>query len=307
MIETTVRVARRTQAADSVVLLDLVANRGAPLASWAPGAHIDILLPRGGERQYSLMPAPDDATWRIGVLRETAGRGGSTWLHDDVEVGRTIRVREPQNHFAFTPAVGTSYLFLAAGIGITAISSMVASARAAGVSFELHYSGRTRSAMALLDEFPKATLHISDEGSRVDLDSLFSGLPAGIVVYCCGPAHFIDTVTSLAGEHSLHVERFEAKQLGEPVWPGDSKVELELSGETLTVTPGRSILEVVEEAGVFVLSSCRQGTCGTCETPVISGEVDHRDSILTPAEQAENRVMYPCVSRAAGPNLVLEL
>ena len=307
MIETTVKVARRTQAADSVVLLDLVANRGGPLATWSPGAHIDILLPRGGERQYSLMPAPDDATWRIGVLRETDGRGGSAWLHDEVEVGRTIRVREPQNHFAFTPSAGTSYLFLAAGIGITAISSMVASARSAGVPFELHYSGRTRSSMAMLDEFPEAVVHVSDEGSRVDLAGLLSGLSPGTVVYCCGPAHFIEAVTSSAGGHPLHVERFEAKQLGAPVWPGDFGVELELSGETLTVPPGRSILEVVEEAGVFVLSSCRQGTCGTCETPVISGAVDHRDSILTPEEQQHSATMYICVSRAAGPKLTLEL
>lgn len=308
--ELTVRVVARTVAADSVVIFDLVANAGGSLASWRPGSHIDVLLPRGGERQYSLMPPPDGAdtgTWRIGVLREEGGRGGSTWLHDEVEVGRTIRVRGPQNHFAFEPTAETSYLFLAAGIGITPISSMVAAAREAGVGYSLHYSGRSRSAMALLDTFPEAIAHISDEGSRVDLASLVASLDPATAIYCCGPARFIEAVETAAGEHPLHVERFEAKALAAPVFEGDFEVELALSGETLTVPPDRSILEVVEDAGVFVLSSCREGTCGTCETPVLEGAVDHRDSILTPVEQQENSMMYICVSRAACPRLVLEL
>ncbi len=308
--EITVRVVARTMAADSVVLLDLVANADGPLASWQPGAHIDVLLPRGGERQYSLMPPADGVhggTWRIGVLREPSGRGGSTWLHDEVEIGRTIRVRGPQNHFAFEPLAGTTYLFLAAGIGITPITSMVAAARDAGVDHSLHYSGRSRTAMALLDAFPEAVPHISDEGSRLELVSLLDSLDAATVIYCCGPARFIEAVEALAGAHPLHVERFEAKALAAPVFDGDFEVELALTGETLTVPPDRSILEVVEDAGVFVLSSCREGTCGTCETPVLEGEVDHRDSILTPTEQADNAVMYICVSRAACPRLVLDL
>ena len=303
--EITVRVASRAPVAESVVLLDLVANAGGDLPGWEPGAHIDVLLPRGGERQYSLVPSPEPGQWRIAVLREADGRGGSTWLHDEVEVGRTIRVRGPRNHFAFVPAEGVRYLFLAAGIGITPISSMVAAAVPG--SYEFHYSGRTRSAMAMLDQFPEAVLHISDEGSRLDLAALVATLEPGTQIYCCGPAHFIEAVADVAGGHTLHVERFEARTFGEPVWNEPFEVELELSGETLVVEPGRSILEVVEEAGVFVLSSCREGTCGTCETPVISGEVEHRDSILTPDEQAQNAVMYICVSRAACPRLVLEL
>jgi ferredoxin-NADP reductase len=303
--EITVRVAARTMAAESVVLLDLVANAGGDLAAWEPGSHIDVLLPRGGERQYSLIPSPVAGQWRIGVLREADGRGGSTWLHDEVEVGRTIRVRGPRNHFAFAPVAGQRYLFLAAGIGITPISSMVAAAPPG--SYEFHYSGRSRASMAMLSLFPDAVLHVSVEGSRLDLAALVATLEPGTQIYCCGPAHFIEAVEAVAGGHTLHVERFEARTFGEPVWNEPFEVELELSGETLTVEPGRSILEVVEEAGVFVLSSCREGTCGTCETPVISGEVEHRDSILTPDEQAQNTVMYICVSRAACPRLVLEL
>ncbi|MBK4346328.1 oxidoreductase [Lacisediminihabitans sp. G11-30] len=298
------RVVAVTPAAASVVLIDLEAP-GAALPAWEPGAHIDLLL-AAGERQYSLIPT-DAGRWRIAVLRETAGRGGSAWLHDSLGVGDTVRVRGPRNHFGFAPVTGTRYLFLAAGIGITPIAAMVASARSAGVEFSVHYAGRTRGAMALLDQVPEAELHVSDEGTRMDLPAIISALDPATAIYCCGPAHFIEAVEAAAGDHPLHVERFEAKELGAPVYAEAFEVELALSGETLTVPPDRSILEVVEEAGVFVLSSCHEGTCGTCETQVLEGEVEHRDSILTPSEQAENRVMYICVSRAACPRLVLEL
>ena len=298
------RVVAITPAAASVVLIDFEAVEGS-LPAWEPGAHIDLVL-AAGERQYSLIPT-DAGRWRIAVLRETAGRGGSAWLHDSLDVGHTVRVRGPRNHFAFTPVAGTPYLFLAAGIGITPIAAMVASARAAGVDYALHYAGRTRDAMALLDVVPEASLHVSDEGTRMNLPALIAALDPATAIYCCGPAHFIEAVEAAAGSHPLHVERFEARDLGAPVYAEAFEVELALSGETLTVPPDRSILEVVEEAGVFVLSSCHEGTCGTCETPVLEGEVEHRDSILTPSEQAENRVMYICVSRAACPRLVLEL
>lgn len=311
-VEITVRVVGRQLAGDSVVVLDLVinnaaANNGEDVPAWQPGSHIDILLPRGGERQYSLLPPVTPGTWRIAVLRSIDGRGGSAWLHDEVEIGRTIRARGPRNHFAFSPVPGTAYLFLAAGIGITPLVSMVSAARSAGSEYALHYSASTRSALALRDEVPEAVIHVSDEGSRVDLAALVASTDPRTEIYCCGPAHFIEAVEAVAGEHPLHVERFEAKELGEPVWNGDFEVELAASGETLVVPPGRSILEVVEEAGVFILSSCREGTCGTCETEIIEGVADHRDSILTPEEQATHRVMYPCVSRAACPRLVLEL
>ncbi len=288
----------RTLAASSVVLLDLAPVNDIPLSPWQPGAHIDVTVP-AGERQYSLMPA-EPGRWRIGVLREPEGRGGSLWLHDSVALGDTLHITGPSNHFAFRPVPGRKYLFLAAGIGITPIASMVAAAQAAGVEYEFHYSGRTRDAMLPYD----AVLHVSDEGTRIDLVSV---LATDAEVYCCGPTHFIEAVESLARPGKLHVERFEAKELTPPVWDGPFEVEFELSGETLEVPPEKSILEVAEEAGIFVLSSCREGTCGTCETAVVDGEVDHRDSILTPGEQALNTVMYVCVSRAACPRLVLEL
>jgi len=299
----------RTPAADAIDVFELARADGAELPRWQPGAHIDLVLPSGDERQYSLLPAFYDpaATWRIAVLREPTGRGGSLWLHDSLATGDTIRVRGPRNHFEFAPFPGSPVLLLAAGVGITPIASMARAARAADIRYDLHYSGRSRSALALVDEIGEATLHLSDEGKRLDVAELLGSLDPMATIYACGPTRFIEAVEAAAGGHPLHVERFEAKPLAAPVFEGDFEVELAVSGETLTVPPDRSILEVAEEAGVFVLSSCREGTCGTCETPVLEGEVDHRDSILTPLEQEQNAVMYICVSRAACPRLVLEL
>ncbi len=184
---------------------------------------------------------------------------------------------------------------------------MARAAVAAGIRYELHYSGRSRSSLALVDEIGEATMHLSDQRTRLDVAELLASLDPMTTIYACGPTRFIEAIEASAGGHPLHVERFEAKPLAAPVFEGDFEVELALSGRTLTVPPERSILEVVEEAGVFVLSSCREGTCGTCETPVIGGQVDHRDSILTPLEKEQDAVMYICVSRAACPRLVLEL
>lgn len=300
-------VVSRTRAADSIDMFDLARADGSSLPAWQPGSHVDLVLPSGDERQYSLLPTADASTWRIAVLREPSGRGGSQWVHDSLMAGDSIRVRGPRNHFEFAPFPGSPVLLLAAGVGITPIASMARAAAAAGIRYALHYSGRARSALALVDEVGEATLHLSDEGTRLDIAALIGSLEPMTTIYACGPTRFIGAVEASAGGHPLHIEHFEAKPLAAPVFAGYFEVKLALSGETLTVPPHRSILEMAEEAGVFVLSSCREGTCGTCETPVLEGEVDHRDSILTPLEQQQNAVMYICVSRAACPRLVLEL
>lgn len=306
------RVVSRTKGAAEVDFIDLQSANGRTLPRWQPGAHIDVLLPDGEARQYSLCGILGSDTWRIGVLREPDGRGGSLWVHDSLVVGVSVRVAGPRNHFEFVPERGTRYLFIAGGIGITPISAMVASAAAVGVDFRLEYAGRSRATMALvdqlLDEFPDhVTIHCADEGQRLDLVELFTDLPPFTTTYCCGPARLIEAVEIAATGRQLKVERFEPKELGVPVLAEPFEIELAFSGLELTVPPERSILDVVEEAGVLVLSSCREGTCGTCEVRVMDGEIDHRDSILTPDEQAANDVMYVCVSRSAGPKLTLEL
>ena len=305
-------VTARTRSADRVELFEFAAPDGRPLPRWQPGAHVDVALPGGEVRQYSLCGDPDAPTWRIGVLRETDGRGGSAWLHDSLVVGDAVRLAGPRNHFEFEPRRGTSYVFVAGGIGVTPISAMARAAARAGVEYVIHYAGRSRASLALLDELfelhgDRLHVHAADEGDRLDVDALFAGMAAFTTTYCCGPERLVSAVEAAGAGRQVVVERFEPKEVGEPVRHESFEVELAASGLTVTVPPDRSVLDVVEEAGVLVLSSCREGTCGTCETPVLEGEVDHRDSILTPDEQAAGDRMFPCVSRAACPRLVLDL
>lgn len=313
--EITLVVRTRTDAAEGVVLLDLVRQEGGLLRPWAPGAHIDVVLPGGlGERQYSLCgdPAQQDV-WRIGVLREDGGRGGSVHLHS-LRGGDPVVVRGPANHFAFQPLPGREYLFVAGGIGITPIRAMVRAAEEAGARWRLVYAGRSRGTMAFLDELlddfgDRVDVFAGDEGARADVVALLGEAPDA-VVYCCGPARLIEAVEAASGDRPrghLHLERFEARALGAPVYDESFEVELLLSGITVTVPQERSILEVVEEAGVLALSSCRVGTCGTCEVPIVDGEVDHRDSVLSPEEQDDGVSMMICVSRAACPRITIEL
>lgn len=315
-VERDLVVAGRTPLARDVVALDLVAHNGRDLPAWTPGSHVDVVLGPGVERQYSLCgDVGDRSRWRVAVLREPAGSGGSVALHDDVVVGQRLRVRGPRNHFAFEPTPGTVHRFVAGGIGITPLRAMVAAAAAAGVEWTLDYAGRSRTTMAFVDELTcghpdRVRVHAADEGARLDLAGLLGEPRTGTAVHVCGPARLVDEVERLCAgwpPEALHTERFEAKQFGEPVWPAPFEVELALTGTTVTVDPGRSVLDAVTAAGAVVLSSCRVGTCGTCETPVLEGPVEHRDSVLTPAEQADDAVMMVCVSRAAGPRLVLDL
>ena len=308
-----VRIRRRTRAADDIVLLELESPEGRPLPGWSPGAHIDVVLPDGREAQYSLCADPNDRSWwRIGVLKES---GVSAHLHDEVGEGDALLVRGPRNHFSFAPFPGRRYLFLAGGIGITPIYSMLRSAAAAGNETRLVYAGRSRSAMAFAEELVAdyagtAELYAADEGARADIAALLADPEPGTIVYCCGPRRLIEAVEA-AGESwprgAIHLERFEAKALGEPVWNEPFEVELLLSGGMVTVPPERSILEVVEEHGILVPSSCRVGTCGTCEVAVVDGEIEHRDSVLSPEEQEDGFAMMICVSRAKCPRITLEL
>jgi len=313
-VDLRLRVSARTTGAEGVVVLDLRDPSGADLPEWAPGAHLDLRLGDGLTRQYSLCGDPHDrSVWRIAVLREPESRGGSRHVHEALTEGAEVDVRGPRNHFPLVDS--PKYLFIAGGIGITPILPMLTAAEAAGAAWELHYGGRSRRSMAFLEALEDATgnrvtLHPQDEVGLIDLPRILGTPRPDTLVYTCGPEPLLDAVEAhCAGwpEGTLHLERFSPKDVGEPVRTESFEVELATSGLTLTVPPDRSILEVVEEAGIPVLSSCQEGTCGTCETPVLEGEVDHRDSLLTPAEQAANDTMFICVSRAACPKLVLEL
>jgi ferredoxin-NADP reductase len=304
----------RYEAAEDVVVLTLRESGGHPLPRWEPGAHIDLLLPAPGgtgARQYSLCGDPaDQYEWRLGVLREPDGSTGSAHVHDALHPGTQVRVRGPRNHFPLLPS--PRYLFIAGGIGITPILTMVAAAESAGAEWELVYGGRRRASMAFLDELTDArvTIRPQDETGLLDLDGLLGTPRPDTLVYCCGPEPLLAAVEELCASWpagSLRIERFAPKPLAEPALAGSFEVELAQSGLTLTIPPDRSILDVAEEAGVSVLSSCSEGTCGTCETAVVEGEPDHRDSVLTDEEQEANDCMMICVSRSRCPRLVLDL
>lgn len=306
-------VAGRDDAVGRVAVIRLARADGGPLPAWEPGGHIDLMLPGGVERQYSLCGEPADAsTWTIGVLREPGGRGGSEWIHEHLVPGESVRARGPRSHFSLAPA--PSYRFIAGGIGITALLPMIRVAQAAGADWRLDYAGRSRAELAFLPELERwgdrVVVHAADEGGRADLPALLGAPGEDALVYCCGPGRMLDEVEALCAawpEGSLRTERFQAVPLASPVRQGVFEVELASSGMTLQVPEDRSILDVVEEAGVFALSSCREGTCGTCETPLLEGEADHRDAVLSPAEREMNDRIMICVSRAACPRLQLEL
>ncbi len=303
---------RREAVARDVVALTLCHPGGEPLPIWGPGAHVDLLLADDLIRQYSLCGDPADRTaWRLAVLREPAGRGGSAYVHDQLGERTTVRVCGPRNHFVLLPA--PSYRFVAGGIGITPILPMLAAAEAAGAEWTLLYGGRTRASMAFLGELARygdrVRIRPQDETGLLDVAGYLADPDPGTLVYACGPVPMLDAVAVAcpawpAG--ALHVERFQAGEAADkPVRSFD--VVLSRSGRTLTVPPDRSILETVEGAGVSVLSSCREGTCGTCETDVLEGEPDHRDVLLTEDERAAGDTMMICVSRCRGPRLVLDL
>ncbi|MFD7873335.1 PDR/VanB family oxidoreductase [Streptomyces sp. NPDC059766] len=308
-------VGSREFAADGVLALTLRHPRGEPLPEWEPGAHIDLLLGPDLERQYSLCGDPADrGAWRIAVLREPDGRGGSAHVHERLRQGDPVRVRGPRNHFALRPAA--RYLFVAGGIGITPILPMVAAARARGVRWSRLYGGRSRDSMAFAGELAgygdQVTVVPEDECGLLDLGPALDALADGTLVYCCGPGALLDAVEARVPSGVLHVERFRPEprrtdQEGASEGEFAFEVELALSGRTVTVAPGVSVLEAVRAAGVEVLYSCTEGTCGTCETDVLEGTPEHRDSVLTDQERAAGATMMICVSRCRGNRLVLEL
>jgi ferredoxin-NADP reductase len=314
--EADVRVESKQAAADGVVALTLREIQDQPLPPWTPGAHVDLVLGGvvgdGRTRQYSLCGDPaDHHVWRLGILREAEGHS-SVFVHDRLEVGDVVRVRGPRNNFPLVES--PRYLFIAGGIGITPLLPMIAAAESAGADWRLVYGGRRRASMAFLDELARHGDRISvrpqDETGLLDLDSLLGTPQEDTRVYCCGPEPLLAAVEQRCARWpsgSLHVERFSPKPLTEPTRSEAFELVLAQSEVTVAVPPDRSILDVVEEAGIGVLSSCAEGTCGTCETAVLSGVPDHRDSVLSDEERQANDCMMICVSRSCTERLVLDL
>jgi ferredoxin-NADP reductase len=287
-------------------------EEGAPLPAFTPGAHVDLHLANGLVRQYSLVNPPEEGEhYVVGVKRDPASRGGSVFVHDELRVGMELQVGVPRNNFELHAGNAPAVL-IAGGIGITPIACMVDRLRSDGRSWALHYSVRERPEAAFLKELggERTRLHVDAEsgGALLDIPAIVAAAPADAHLYCCGPGPMLDAFEAAAKERPpacVHVERFA------PVAPsatgGGYTVRLAASRRSIAVRPGQTILEAVRDAGVEVQASCEQGICGTCETRVLGGTPDHRDSLLSAEEKKSNRVMMICCSGSLGDELVLDL
>ena len=300
---------------EGVVSLVLENADGTGLPSWEPGAHVDLHLPGSLVRQYSLCGSPDrEGQWRFGVLREEHGRGGSAAVHEKVRPGALIAARGPRNNFVLRPAA--AYVFVAGGIGITPILPMLAAAEAAGAQWTLLYGGRSRRSMAFLDELAaygdRVVVHPQDELGHLPLAAVLTEPRPDTLVYCCGPEpllYAVEAATAAWPPESLVIERFAPLPVDPATSANDTTftVEAAASGVTVEVPAGTTIVRALEAAGIFPEVSCEEGICGTCETKVLAGIPDHRDSLLSAAEREAGETMMICVGRCRGDRLVLDL
>lgn len=286
---------------------------GSALPDYTPGAHLDFDLDETGTRSYSLIDWPGEnnpALYRIAVQREETGQGGSKAMHA-LRVGDTVDATSPLNDFELE--AGTApVLLLAGGIGITPLISMATALLKQGRPFAFHYAGRTEAAMGFTYALrttmaDRLTLHF-DDVNPLNMTALMAAQPANTQLYICGPKGMIDAARAAAeaaGIHDIHVELFATP---EPDGDGASfEVEIHDTGQVFTVPDGKSIIDVLEEAGIDLMYDCQRGDCGICQTDVIAGEPDHRDVVLTEAERNSGKIMQICVSRAKSARLVLDL
>lgn len=280
---------------------------------WTPGAHVDLALGRGMNRQYSLCGRPEDRQHlRFAVLREPAGRGGSAHLHDKLRVGDPLNVIAVRNHFPLIAA--ERYLLIAGGIGITPLLAMARELERTGQDWQLLYGGRSRASMAFLYEMAtfgdRVQVRPQDECGLLDLAAFIGAAQPGKVVYCCGPEPLLQAVEAQCAswpEDALQIERFHPRaqevKLASPAFD----VELRKSGLTIAIAPDQTIADALDSIGVHIPRSCNEGTCGTCITKVLEGTPDHRDSFLRPKQRAENKRIMVCCSRSLSPRLVLDV
>ncbi|MER7717182.1 PDR/VanB family oxidoreductase [Streptomyces flaveolus] len=294
--------------ADGVVGIRL---EGHGLPRWEPGAHVDLVLPSGLVRQYSLCGDPEDtSSYTVATRLVEDGRGGSREVHEQVQEGTELEVRGPRNRFPLVEA--PAYVFVAGGIGITPVLPMLR-ALPEGTEWRLLYGGRTRASMPFLEDVEKldadgdrarVTVVAEDEDGLPDLDAFLADLPEGAAVYCCGPEGLMAAVEKRLPEGTtLHLERFAPRTTAGG--DGEFEVELHRSGRTLTVAADSSVLAAVRTELPNTPYSCEQGWCGTCQQRVLEGEIDHRDELLTDSERGDS--MLICVSRARSTRLVLDL
>ncbi|WP_160386831.1 SRPBCC family protein [Pseudomonas sp. PB101] len=299
--------------AEGVAVITLKPHDGDRLPEWQAGAHIDLILSNGLERQYSLCNAPGDTSqWRIGVLREPNSRGGSAYVHEQLQAQGRVKVRGPRNHFPLPEA--EHYRFVAGGIGITPILAMIQLAERQGKSWQLLYGGRSLASMAFVDELraygDRVTIAPQDTHGLLDLTAYLGDAPSDTAVCACGPGPLLNALASVCSKLpsvSLHVEHFTPAPPASTAENTEFDLELRRSEQTLRVRKDQTVLDAVREAGLSIYSSCESGVCGTCETTVLEGAPDHRDVVLGEKERASGQSMMICVSRCKSEKLVLDL
>jgi tetrachlorobenzoquinone reductase len=302
-----------TWEAPGIVSYDLRSPEGGELPPFTAGAHIDLTLPNGLVRSYSLLNSQSERhRYVIAVQKDRASRGGSKWVHENLRAGDLLAVGAPRNNFPLDESAKRS-IFLAGGIGITPILSMIERLSAVGREWELVYCTRTRAGTPFigpLAAMPGVRFNFDEEpgGKLLDIAALVKAAPADAHFYCCGPIPMLDAfeqATQDLARERVHVEYFTAKE--PPAVEGGFTVVLAKSGRELPVPPGKTILDALRDAGLDMRFSCTEGVCGTCETRVLDGIPDHRDRILTDTERAANRKMLICCSGSKSERLVLDL
>ena len=313
-----VRVVRKVHEAEDIASFELASAGGAPLPAFSAGSHIDVQVPGGLTRQYSLCnDSAEQHRYRIAVLRDPASRGGSVAMHEAVHEGDVIHISEPKNHFSLHHAARS--LLFAGGIGVTPLLCMAQRLATIGADFTLHYCTRSPERTAFLQEIKaspfagRVQFHF-DSGppeQKLDLPSVIAQPDAGTQLYVCGPTGFIDYVVSTAKAKGwpgdqVHLEYFGAA-------PQDTtsdtafEVKIASTGKSYPVAAGQSVVHALQAHGIEILTSCEQGVCGTCITRLLEGEPDHRDMYFTEEEHAKNDQFTPCCSRARSKTLVLDL
>lgn len=318
MSQLTVKVVNKVKEAEEIVSLELASVDGHPLPSFSAGAHIDVLIRDGLTRQYSLLnDSSEQHRYMIGVLRDPESRGGSVAVHDDINVGDTLEISAPKNHFELVQAKRT--LLFAGGIGVTPLLCMARRLSTIDADFEMHYCTRSRERTAFYEAIKaskfadKVHFHFDngDDAQKMDIKSLVANPEPGTHLYVCGPTGYIDYVINAAKEagwpaEQLHLEYFAAAEVDTS---GDTSFEVKIAstGQVFTIPPDKPITQVLDEAGVFIPVSCEEGVCGTCLTRVLEGTPEHRDLYLTDAEHEANDQFTPCCSRSKSPMLVLDI
>ena len=313
-----VRVLRKTQEAQDIASFELARPDGSALPAFSAGSHIDVQVPGGLTRQYSLCnDAAENHRYRIAVLRDANSRGGSAAMHDTVREGDTLLISEPRNHFPLVHAERT--LLFAGGIGVTPLLAMAQRLSTIGADFALHYSTRSPERTAFREEIAasayaqRVQFHFDDgdAAQKLDLEQVLGTPQAGTHLYVCGPAGYIDFVVKTAqrlgwSKDQVHLEYFGAAPQ-DTSGDGSFQVRIASSGAIYDVPPDQTVVQALQAHGIEILTSCEQGVCGTCITRVLQGECDHRDLYFTDEEKAANDQFTPCCSRAKTPLLVLDL